>query len=105
MEQECNFAEKLSCVLSQRGMTQRELANLAGVDECSMSRYVNGTRKPCMDVLVRMARTLGVSVEYLTGNDEKIPVREIMNLVCDNVDRMSDAQKLELIGILAAQSH
>ena len=62
-----DFNNRLSCILSERGLTQRELANMCGVDETSMSRYVNGSRKPCMDVLVRIAGALNVSVEYLNG--------------------------------------
>ncbi|MBQ4307868.1 MAG: helix-turn-helix transcriptional regulator [Lachnospiraceae bacterium] len=95
------LGERLSCILSQQGMTQRELANMSGVDETSLSRYVNGTRKPCMDVLVRLSRALNVSVEYLTGNEEETSFREIKNLVCSNLCHFTDAQRLELMEMIA----
>ena len=96
-----DFGERLACILSQQGMTQRELANLSEVDETSLSRYINGTRRPCMDVLVRIARTLNVSVEYLTGNEEETSFREIKNLICSNLCHFTDAQRLELMEMIA----
>ena len=75
------------------------------VDETSLSRYVNGTRKPCMDVLVRMGRALNVSVEYLTGNEEEATFQEIKNLICCNLCRMTDAQRLELMEMIAKKGN
>lgn len=95
------FSERLSCLLSRRGLTQRELAGMCGVDEASMSRYVNGNRKPCMDVLVRIANALDVSVEYLTGNEEEISFKEIKHLLCSNLAHLTDEQRLELMEMIA----
>ena len=100
-----NFNERLSCLLAERALTQRELAGMCGVDEASMSRYVNGSRKPCMDVLVRMGRALNVSVEYLTGNEEEATFQEIKNLICCNLCRMTDAQRLELMEMIAKKGN
>ena len=96
-----NFNNRLSCILSERGLTQRELANMCGVDETSMSRYVNGSRKPCMDVLVRIAGALNVSVEYLTGCEEEISFKEIKCLLSSNLSKLTDEQRLELMEIIA----
>lgn len=96
-----NFNERLSCLLAERGLTQRELAGMCGVDETSMSRYVNGSRKPCMDVLVRIAANLSVSVEYLTGNEEEISFQEIKHLLCSNLAHFTDEQRLELMEMIA----
>ncbi len=96
-----NFSERLSCLLTEQGLTQRELAQRCRVDETSMSRYVNGSRKPCMDVLVRIAAQLGVSVEYLTGNEEDIPFMELKHLLCSNLSHLTDEQRLELMEMIA----
>lgn len=34
------------------------------------SRYENGKREPSLDVLLRLSKLYGVSVDYLIGNDE-----------------------------------
>ncbi len=96
-----DFSERLACILSERKLSQRELAHMCGVDEASMSRYVNGSRKPCMDVLVRIAGELGVSVEYLTGNEKELPFREIKHLLCANLAHLTDEQRLELMEMIA----
>ena len=99
------FGERLSCIVARQGLTQRELAHMSNIDECSLSRYIKGTRKPCMDVLVRIARALNVSVEYLTGNEEETSFNDIRNLVCSNVCNFSDEQRLELMEIIAKGSN
>ena len=96
-----NFNERLSCLLAERALTQRELAGMCGVDEASMSRYVNGSRKPCMDVLVRIAANLNVSVEYLTGSEDEISFTEIKHLLCSNLSHLTDEQRLELMEMIA----
>ena len=95
------FNDRLSCILSERGLTQRELAGMCGVDETSMSRYVNGSRKPCMDILVRIAGALNVSVEYLTGSEEEISFKEIKCLLNSNLSKLTDEQRLELMEMIA----
>ena len=96
-----DFGKRLSCILAQRGLSQREFARMTDVDETSLSRYVNGTRKPCMDVLVRMGRALNVSVEYLTGCEEEISFKEIKCLLSSNLSKLTDEQRLELMEIIA----
>lgn len=34
------------------------------------SRYENGKREPSLDVLLKLSKLYGVSVDYLIGNDE-----------------------------------
>ena len=95
------FNERLSNLLSESGMSQRELAKKINIDEAALSKYVSGVRKPRMDILVNIARVLSVSVEYLaTGNNRNEDFNAVKNLVCRNISTMSDAQKLELVEII-----
>ena len=96
------FGERLLLVLKEKEITQRELAEKININETALSRYVNGSRKPRMDILVNIARALNVSVEYLTGEEEKeIEFQEIKNVLCRNLSTMSPDQRLELMEILA----
>ena len=61
---------RITDLLNKKGMTQRQLADRAGVTEVSVSRYINGTRIPKAVQLANIARVLGVTSEYLLGNDE-----------------------------------
>lgn len=49
--------------------TQRELAKQVGIGESAVSRYVNGTRIPSGDILIKMAKILKTKAENLIGED------------------------------------
>lgn len=96
------FSERLLLVLKEKEMSQRELAEKININETALSRYVNGSRKPRMDILVNIARALNVSVEYLTGKEEReIEYQEVKNVLCRSLATMSPEQRLELMEILA----
>lgn len=45
-------------------LSQQELADLLGINRTSVSRYENGTLKPCYDTLVRLYRILhGITID------------------------------------------
>lgn len=63
------FSKRISLLLSQKNLSQKELANKAGVTESAMSYYVKGERTPRGEVLSRIAKALNCSTDYLLGND------------------------------------
>ena len=54
-----------------RGMTQADLAEAADISQASVSAWERGTRDPGSDMVARIADVLGVSSDYLLGNDER----------------------------------
>lgn len=46
-------------------ITQKQLAQLAGLTEAGISRYVSGQRLPRIDILLMIADALHCSVNYL----------------------------------------
>jgi len=65
------IGERISKELHDKGMTQRELAEMAGIHEVSISRYVNDGRQPMPIALGQIAKVLGVTTDYLIGVDEE----------------------------------
>ena len=65
------IAERISEVLSKKGITQKELADKAGITQVSLSRYLNGERVPKANILVQISNALGVSCDYLVGIQRK----------------------------------
>ena len=65
------FRENLKLELTYSGILVKELAAQAGLKKHTIDNYLSiRGRMPAADVAVRIARVLGVSVEYLiTGND------------------------------------
>ena len=53
--------------LDELGMSQRELAKACKVTEVSMSRYISGDRTPKGPIISQIARTLGVTSDWLLG--------------------------------------
>lgn len=65
------FIKRLQKVLEEKNITQREFARLVGVTEVTISRYLNGERKPRIEIIDRMAEVLNVSTDYLLGREAK----------------------------------
>lgn len=53
----------------QKGFTQRQIANYIGCLPSVYSRYENGDREPSIEVLILLSRFLGVTIDYLVGNE------------------------------------
>ena len=51
--------------------TQEELGNILGVSKVSVCGYEKGTRTPSTDMLVKLTEALGITIDYLFGNDIK----------------------------------
>lgn len=50
-----------------KGINQKDLADMTGITEATISRYINGTREPKGSLLRLIADKLNVSVDYLMG--------------------------------------
>ena len=61
------FAERLREVQKQRKWTQREMAGHIGITVTSLSAYMNDRKTPALDVAVKIARALDVSIGWLRG--------------------------------------
>ena len=79
--------ERLIEEIEKNNLNQRKLADKIDVSEVSMSRYVNGDRMPRGNILLKMAKALQTTPEYLAGiEDEKdhlyalYQVRTIINV-------------------------
>ncbi len=62
------FSERVSSLMRENQLSQKELAAKAAVTESAMSYYTKGTRTPRSDVLKRIAQALNTTTDYLLGN-------------------------------------
>lgn len=63
------FEGKLLHLMKEQGLNQKQLAEKASITEASMSKYLSGERTPRIDVVVKLAKALGTSVNYLLDNE------------------------------------
>ena len=67
------LSDRLKQSISERGITQRQLAALCDTTEVSVSRWVRGKRVPDAETLYRLCKALDVSADYLLGlSNEKV---------------------------------
>lgn len=59
------LGRRLREILAQRDISQREFGKLLGLNEATISNYVNSARLPSLVVLQAMADRLGVTADYL----------------------------------------
>jgi transcriptional regulator with XRE-family HTH domain len=65
------FPEKLVTARKMMGMTQAELAKMAGLKNTSISKFENGEREPSLSNFRKIATALRVSADYLLDIDIK----------------------------------
>jgi transcriptional regulator with XRE-family HTH domain len=90
-----SFGENLKQELVYNGMLKKELAAKAGVQKRAIDTYVRTKASvPSADVAVRIAKALGVTVEYLvTGEDSSTP-KEVSRITHSILNLNKRDQKL-----------
>lgn len=66
-------AEKIKNSRLKRGLTQKQLSEMAHITQQSISQYESGARLPKIDSLERIASALNVPVEFLRDEKDYIP--------------------------------
>ncbi len=67
------FCLRLSKALADKSFTQRELSLLTGIAQSAISKYLSGKGLPRTAELFKLAKVLGVSMDYLCGLRENRP--------------------------------
>lgn len=100
------FKENLKAELQYRDMTVKELANLSGIKKQTLDNYLSTHNSiPSVDVAVKIAKALQVSVEYLvTGQDSLFPVNSDKQIktITNICQELTDEQKQLLVDISQA---
>ena len=66
-----NISERLNRLTSKKGITQQSMADVLGVNKTMVSRLINEKGKvPPLDLAVRIAQMLGITLEALTEDTE-----------------------------------
>lgn len=60
------------------GLSHKQMAELVGVSRCFYTQIENGTRRPSLDVAIRISNVLGIPVNSIFAST---------NVVSDNVAR------------------
>ena len=58
----------------EQGLTQEQLAEILGVSNRSVSRWENGRNMPDFDLLMRLARQYGVTIEEILDGERRAEI-------------------------------
>jgi len=96
------WKEKVTRLMRERGISQKQLAELSGITESSVSRYLHNNQRPRMDVVVNIARALHVETEYLLDEEEKCETayNAIATAIARKGNELSADEKNQLIALL-----
>jgi transcriptional regulator with XRE-family HTH domain len=66
------FSQIVKSLRLERGWSQQEVADRAGLNKMTISQYENGKRKPSFEVIEALAETFHVDMNYLLGYTDRI---------------------------------
>jgi transcriptional regulator with XRE-family HTH domain len=66
------FGEKLRALRERHGMTQQKLAAELGFTHAHLHRLETGQKKPNAELLVKLSRLFGVSVDVLVKDELEV---------------------------------
>ncbi|EGW39356.1 helix-turn-helix transcriptional regulator [Desulfosporosinus sp. OT] len=100
------FGQRMKNAREEKGLTQKELAEILFLGESTISFYESDKREPKFDILYKISEALEISVDYLIGRTN-IPNPTISNDPDDDIqptppDRIRTFQKK--IGELSPES-
>lgn len=90
---------RIAFYLELSGLSQKQLAEKAGVTEAAISRYINGLREPRAITVAAIARALGVSVNDITETGTS-NLEEAFQMVARNAKEIPEERRKQLIKIL-----
>lgn len=98
------LGDRITRFLQKQQMTQKDLAEKAGVTEAAISHYIKGDRSPRAVVLGRIADALEVSLEDLMNDGESSDntgeIRYAIRLLGRNAAHMTEEDKMKIAKIL-----
>ena len=71
------FAEKLKDARTELGLSQAQLGEACGISSRAIQTYEQGQKKPRQGALLKIAKTLRVSVKFLSDDGCENPVEDI----------------------------
>lgn len=99
------IGEKIQILREELNLNQRELADLVGITEATLSRYENNKREPKGLILAKLAKTLNVSTDYLLdetltkkipyGNHNELSKNEIIDIEKEAEKMISSIEEMD----------
>ena len=97
---ENTFGGRILDLLNKQNMTQKELAEIIGVTESVISRYISGDREPKPNMIANIATALHTTYDYLLGLDEDYNYPKIFRIIARNSSKITKEERRQLLTAL-----
>jgi len=95
------LGKKIKLARTNKELTQQELAACVGVTKQAITNYETGKRKPKQGTLLKIARVLAVSLDYLFNTQSGTPeALQELNNISNKIDK--NDMKTKLVPIFSA---
>lgn len=96
------WKDKVTRLMDERNITQKQLSKLSGITESSISRYLHNDQRPRMDIVVNIAKALQVETDYFLDDEEKgkTAYSAISTAIARKGSELTAEEKNELIALL-----
>ncbi len=97
------LGENIKFVRIQKKISQAELAKAANIHQKNISKYENDGVVPSAITLKEIAKALGVTTDYLLGNDKDDIIKDTILLrYFKEIDKMPDDTKSAMLKVIEA---
>ena len=90
MDMNESFGDRLKRYRTSSKMTQQEFAKRLGVTGAAVSTYENGTRYPSLDILVKISKIFGITVDELLDGQKREVLLDVTRLSLDQMRVLQD---------------
>lgn len=97
------FSERLTALMKNKGLSQKDFAKIAGITESAMSYYAKGGRTPSGEVLARIAKALDTTADYLLGSTDNVEIpgaQKELKYLQRNLGKLNEEQLKKAEGML-----
>lgn len=101
------WREKVLFLMEKNGITQKQLSQITGIAESSISRYLHSERMPRFDIVLNFAKALNVEPNYFledTDNSESA-YAYIATAVARKGNELTAEEKNKLIALILGKGN
>lgn len=89
-----SLGDRIAKLRKELDINQKELATKVGITEASLSRYENNLREPKSEIIVRLAKALKTSTDYLLGINENTKINREDKLIIESLAVSEETKQL-----------
>jgi len=88
-----SFPKRIVELRKSKGLSQQALADTVGMHVNQIKRYEAGTTQPALDTLIRLAKTLCVTLDELVFDEKDRDLKGQLRLQFEAVEAMDEKEK------------